>query len=856
MSNIYPIHKAPYTNFHDLNLDWIIDTLNDFNDRITNFVSLATIKYADPIQWDITSQYEANTVVVDSAGNAYLSVQPVPSGVSLDRTEYWTKIGNFDELFSNVKKAITPNDEGHSTTATAARAVDDLVWVNGALVRITRAMSIGDAYAPGSNCVTSSTNEILHYLLAALATEHQTRAEAVTQLQTALEAEQQAREDADTQLQNNVADINTTLPNKIDKSTTGDLTQTVGGDYNQTVGGAMSLNSAGSFGIRQNNTSVLTATNFALTIGTSAKNIPLDIYGDPNFKTLRVSNIDDNYATVDINVKNSTTHFLVSRTGKIPESIKPSPRSIEEFQKLKKDGTDDITATLNTYTKQFPLSIPVGIYKISAPVQLKHSLYGASASRDPARGTSDTILQYTGNPTAFGSLGVLTVSGNDVDGNVVIGNLDIICNGMIGGIVFTTNKYTDNYIANVSIGGVKSYGVYLQPSTSTLSRYCYMDNVSVWGFSDVHPSERVAGNVAFYWGDKSPDCCCNNLLAMVCQTGFDCRTNVFGCNWITYNGIPSGGTGGVDANTWWDNTNGLKVTNNDVHITNLYLDTCRRGIVFDGPGKAAAYINNLIYTVDDNTATTGEGNAAIALIGTSPSPQLTVDGGVINRSAKVSTTVQTIGQYPVTDMMCKINNAYIYTKREYIFEGNNQYICKAGEHRCIDLAITDQTQYTVAGQSTTGDPEQYKAFAYVPIPTGGINSQGCIRIYDINDVDYSIYISNNPASGSLFAISAVDNRKLNLSIYKAAAGAGKTVTWDVVNDTDKLYYVNDGNAIILYCKRPASYTYTVQVTGFMPGNSPVMLDRIRNMDGTPMDYPRWSNHNGMTAIKILRPNIS
>ena len=111
-------------------------------------------------------------------------------------------------------------------------------------------------------------------------------------------------------------------------------------------------------------------------------------------------------------------------------------------------------------------------------------------------------------------------------------------------------------------------------------------------------------------------------------------------------------------------------------------------------------------------------------------------------------------------------------------------------------------------------------------------------------------------TSGLFAISAVDNRKLNLSIYNAVAGASKTVTWDVVSDTDKLYYVNDGNAIILYCKRPASYAYTVQVSGFQPGNSPVMLDRIRNMDGTPMDFPRWNNHDGMTAIKILRPNIS
>jgi hypothetical protein len=203
--SINPIHRAPYTNFHDLNLDWIIEVLNEFDTKLTNFVSLATIKYADPLQWDITSQYEANTVVVDSNGNAYLSVQPVPSGVSLDRTEFWTKIGNFDELWADVKKAITPIDEGHSPTATVDRAVNDLVWVDGALVRVTRAMIAGDAYVPGSNCVSSSTNEVLHYLVTAfnegLSAETTARENADTQLQNAIAAEQTARENADTQLQ-------------------------------------------------------------------------------------------------------------------------------------------------------------------------------------------------------------------------------------------------------------------------------------------------------------------------------------------------------------------------------------------------------------------------------------------------------------------------------------------------------------------------------------------------------------------------------------------------------------------------------------------------------------------------------
>lgn len=651
------------------------------------------------------------------------------------------------------------------------------------------------------------------------------------------------------------------IAKKIDINTTGDLNQTVNGNLNQNVTGNMKVTADGYVGISQGGTDAFVANDSRMDIGSaSRRSLPLNLYGEPNFDSLVPTEIDDNYSYVEMGTRQGNKKFLISNNGAIPQIIPESPIDIRTYQTLKMDGTDDITATINTHTKNEPLFIPAGTYKVSAPLQLKHSLYGAGSSRDPARGTSDTILQYTANPTAFGSQGAITVSGDDVTGNIVIANLDITCNGMIGGIVFTTNKYTDNSIYNVSINKVKSYGVYLQPSNSTLNRYCYMDNVMVWGFSDNTPVERWTGSVAFFWGNKAPDCECNNLVNMVCQVGFDCRTDVYGCNWTSYHGIPSGGTGGTDANTWWNNSIACKITNNDIHVTNFYADTCKYAFVFDGPGKAAAYINNLIYTCNDGTATTETGYATIALIGTSPNPQFIVNGGIINRSAKVSTTIQSIGTYPVTNAVCKLDDVYIYTKREYVFGtdavNHGQYICAAGEHRCIDLAITNQTQYTVDGQSVTGDPEQYKAFAFIPVPSAGSTSQGSIRVMDRNNIDFTIYLSNNPESGGLFAISAVDNRQLNKAIYGAPTGAGRTVTWDVVNDLNNLYYTNDGNAIILYFRRPASYAVTVQVSGFMDGNSPVILDRIRNEDGTPMDYPRWNNNNGMTAIKVLRPNIS
>lgn len=662
-------------------------------------------------------------------------------------------------------------------------------------------------------------------------------------------------------IDNSVYDVKDTqaradVTKKIDKSTTGNLDQTVSGNMNQTVDGDYKIK-AHTFAYRstQGYRDVFTIPSSStepITIGSDA-----GVFLDGKVRSNMVINqYNDDFDWWPLFDNHGNKHKVaIIRDDADFTTIPSSPVDIRTYQDLKMDGTDDITATINTHTKNEPLFIPAGTYKVSAPLQLKHSLYGAGSSRDPRRGKSDTILKYTGNPTAFGSQGVITVSGDDVTGNVVIAHLDIICNGMIGGVVFTTNVYTDNSLYDVSIYGVKSYGVYLQPNNSTLNRYCYMDNVAVWGFSDNTPVERWTGSVAFFWGDKAPDCECNNLINMVCQVGFDCRTNVFGCNWISYHGIPSGGTGGTDANTWWSSTIACKITNNDIHVTNFYADTCRNAFVFDGPGKAAAYINNLIYTCDDGTATTETGYAALALIGTSPNPQFIVNGGIINRTAKVSTTIQSIGTYPVTNAVCKLDDVYIYTKREYIFdsgaEERGQFICAAGEHRCIDLATTNQMQYTVAGQSTSGDPYQYKLFAIIPV---GI-TQGCIHLTDGNNIDYKIYITKNQTNTSL-DISAFDNRALSQSIFSASAGTGKTVTWDVIDNEDKLYYSKDSRSVNLYCKRHASTEFTVSLSGFQSGISPVILDRIRNVDGTPMDYPRWNNNDGMTAIKVLRPNIS
>ena len=196
----------------------IVDKLN----QVIDFTKINSIKYADPLQWDITSQYEANTVVVDTNGNAYLSVQAVPAGISINRTDYWTKIGNFDALWANVKAAITPFDEGADNVATRAYKVNDLVWVQGNLYVVTKAMVAGDKFLSGNSKISSmnvelaalratinslqenlqqqinDTNELLGIVQNELVFEKETRKKADDNLNDKIDSETTARTNADT----------------------------------------------------------------------------------------------------------------------------------------------------------------------------------------------------------------------------------------------------------------------------------------------------------------------------------------------------------------------------------------------------------------------------------------------------------------------------------------------------------------------------------------------------------------------------------------------------------------------------------------------------------------------------------
>ena len=142
-------NKYPYTDFHELNLDWILSVIRSLQSEMQTFVNVNTIKYADPILWDISSQYEQNTLVQDSDGITYLSKIAVPAGISINNTDYWLKVADFSSLADIIKRSIASADDGASATSTDNRAEGDLVWLNNYLYKVLRTINIGDAYIEG-----------------------------------------------------------------------------------------------------------------------------------------------------------------------------------------------------------------------------------------------------------------------------------------------------------------------------------------------------------------------------------------------------------------------------------------------------------------------------------------------------------------------------------------------------------------------------------------------------------------------------------------------------------------------------------------------------------------------------------
>lgn len=171
------IDNYPYTDFHELNLDWILKKIKELTQEMINFEAANKINLGGV--FDISKGYPAWTIVTDSAGNGYISIKPVPAGIDVSNNDYWMKLYDFVTALGNIEGRVTTlegavsNLQGRMNTAEGSITSLNTA-VNTTLPNKIKSVTdwskrnvvfVGDSYLDGINNVTYSDriNSNLHF---------------------------------------------------------------------------------------------------------------------------------------------------------------------------------------------------------------------------------------------------------------------------------------------------------------------------------------------------------------------------------------------------------------------------------------------------------------------------------------------------------------------------------------------------------------------------------------------------------------------------------------------------------------------------------------------------------------------
>lgn len=105
-------HNYPYSDLHELNLDWILNEIRTLHSDWNEFQVVNAIRFEG--EWNITKGYQKWSLV-NLNGSGYISIQPVPVGVSIENEDYWRLVANYSELFADLQNRVVALEELTST---------------------------------------------------------------------------------------------------------------------------------------------------------------------------------------------------------------------------------------------------------------------------------------------------------------------------------------------------------------------------------------------------------------------------------------------------------------------------------------------------------------------------------------------------------------------------------------------------------------------------------------------------------------------------------------------------------------------------------------------------------------------
>ena len=159
--------EFPHTRNYEGDLGFVIKKLIELTEKYNTFFAYNSIKFADPIEWNITTQYAPYTIVFDSLNEySYISKQAVPTGITLDNTDYWEVLGSMlidGDARAEIERILRfiSNIYETSNIASADRDAGDYFVMGGYLWKTTAAVLTGEAYVEGTNCEKISIEDMI-----------------------------------------------------------------------------------------------------------------------------------------------------------------------------------------------------------------------------------------------------------------------------------------------------------------------------------------------------------------------------------------------------------------------------------------------------------------------------------------------------------------------------------------------------------------------------------------------------------------------------------------------------------------------------------------------------------------------
>ena len=145
------INRFPGTNFHELNIDWLVEAVKDIAKELQHFELVNQISYQGI--WDITKQYPAWSIVTTN-NDGYISLQPVPVGVNITNSQYWTKISNFSQELADLGNRMIAAEA--DIDALQASDAKNRTWANylygKKIIVLGDSLTIGSGDAYGHTC--------------------------------------------------------------------------------------------------------------------------------------------------------------------------------------------------------------------------------------------------------------------------------------------------------------------------------------------------------------------------------------------------------------------------------------------------------------------------------------------------------------------------------------------------------------------------------------------------------------------------------------------------------------------------------------------------------------------------------